>query len=86
MVPLNESEYAIDLARYAGAEVILVCRNYLGCINHSLLSIDYLIKSDFEIKRPHYPQTEGKIPRVPKGTRGILIISPISTFWNGWAC
>lgn len=50
LVPLNDNDYVIDLARYTGSEVILVCQNYLGCINHSLLSIDYLIKSDFEIK------------------------------------
>ncbi|HRH12611.1 MAG TPA: dethiobiotin synthase [Bacteroidia bacterium] len=50
LVPLNEDNYVIDLSRDLGAEVILVINNYLGCINHSLLSIDYLIKNDFELK------------------------------------
>ncbi len=50
MVPLTENTYAIDLAREFEAEVILVCRNYLGCINHSLLSIDHLLRNEFEIK------------------------------------
>jgi len=50
MVPLNDSNFVIDLAKEFEAEVILVIRNYLGCINHSLLSIDYLVRNDFEIK------------------------------------
>ena len=50
LAPLTENTYAIDLAKEFEAEVILVCRNYLGCINHSLLSLDYLISNEFEIK------------------------------------
>ncbi len=50
LVPLNENNFVIDIARNLEAPIILVCRNYLGCINHSLLSIDYLLKNDFEIK------------------------------------
>ncbi len=50
MVPLNENDFVIDIARNLEAEIILVCRNYLGCINHSLLSIDYLLKNGFEVK------------------------------------
>ncbi len=49
LVPLNKESYVIDLARCFDAEVILVCRNYLGCINHSLLSIDYLLRNNFRI-------------------------------------
>ena len=50
LVPLNENDFVIDIAKNLGAEIVLVCQNYLGCINHSLLSIDYLIKNGFEIK------------------------------------
>ncbi len=38
MVPLNEKEFVIDLAERLNAIVILVSRNYLGSINHSLLT------------------------------------------------
>jgi dethiobiotin synthetase len=38
LVPLNEKEFVIDLIENLGALVILVSRNYLGSINHSLLS------------------------------------------------
>jgi dethiobiotin synthetase len=38
MVPLNENEFVIDLIEQLQAKVILVSRNYLGSINHSLLT------------------------------------------------
>ncbi|MEO6303453.1 MAG: dethiobiotin synthase [Bacteroidia bacterium] len=50
LVPLDEKYFVIDMATFFEAEIILVIRNYLGCINHSLLSIDYLAKNGFEIK------------------------------------
>lgn len=50
LVPLNKTHYVIDIAKKFDAEVILVVRNYLGCINHSLLSIDYLLKNNFNLK------------------------------------
>ncbi|MBK9283545.1 MAG: dethiobiotin synthase [Sphingobacteriaceae bacterium] len=49
LVPLNEHNYVIDLAADFDAEVVLVCGDYLGCINHSLLSIDFLLKNDFNL-------------------------------------
>lgn len=42
MVPLSESLLMIDLIRYFEAGALLVVRNYLGCINHSLLSYEML--------------------------------------------
>ena len=38
LVPLNENEFVIDLIEKLNARVILVSRNYLGSINHSLLT------------------------------------------------
>jgi len=38
MVPLNENEFVIDLIKKLNAKVILVSRNYLGSINHSLVT------------------------------------------------
>ncbi len=37
-VPLNKHEFVIDLIKKLNAKVILVSRNYLGSINHSLLT------------------------------------------------
>lgn len=38
LVPLNNSEFIIDLIKKLNAKVVLVSRNYLGSINHSLLT------------------------------------------------
>jgi len=38
MVPLNDKEFLIDLIEKLNMPVCLVVRNYLGCINHTLLS------------------------------------------------
>lgn len=38
VVPLNDHEFVIDLIAALNAKVILVSRNYLGSINHSLLT------------------------------------------------
>lgn len=38
MVPLNDNEFTLDLIKQLNAKVILVSRNYLGSINHSLLT------------------------------------------------
>lgn len=38
LVPLNEKEFMLDLAKALDATVVLVSRNYLGSINHSLLT------------------------------------------------
>jgi len=40
MVPLNESEFIIDLVKKLNVSVLLVSRNYLGSINHSLLTAE----------------------------------------------
>ena len=40
MVPLNETEFVADLIKQIQAKVILVSRNYLGSINHSLLTAE----------------------------------------------
>jgi dethiobiotin synthetase len=40
MVPLNDHELNIDLVQRLGLPVVLVSRNYLGSINHTLLSVE----------------------------------------------
>ncbi|MES2133432.1 MAG: dethiobiotin synthase [Bacteroidota bacterium] len=49
LVPLNDKHYVIDIAKCFPCEIVLVISDYLGCINHSLLSIDYLQRNNFKI-------------------------------------
>ncbi|MBK5270323.1 MAG: dethiobiotin synthase, partial [Bacteroidia bacterium] len=40
LVPLNEKEFVTDLIKRLNAKLIIVSRNYLGSINHSLLTAE----------------------------------------------
>jgi dethiobiotin synthetase len=42
LVPLNEKDTNIDLIKQLGFPVVLVSKNYLGSINHTLLSYEIL--------------------------------------------
>jgi len=50
MVPLTMNFLMIDLIKQLGAEVVLVSKNYLGSINHTLLSVYALQKENIPIK------------------------------------
>lgn len=49
LVPINQDDYVIDIARELSAPVILVVNLYLGCINHTLLTIDYLKRNNIPV-------------------------------------
>ncbi|OCX53838.1 dethiobiotin synthase [Mucilaginibacter sp. PPCGB 2223] len=50
MVPLNDRFLMIDLIQQLNAEVVLVSQNYLGSINHTLLSTEALKQRGIPIK------------------------------------
>jgi dethiobiotin synthetase len=50
MVPLNDHFLMIDLVKQLNAEVVLVSQNYLGSINHTLLSIEALKQRNIPVK------------------------------------
>jgi dethiobiotin synthetase len=49
MVPLNNQDLIIDLIKKLDVEVILVSQNYLGSINHTLLSLEILKSNHLNI-------------------------------------
>lgn len=49
MVPLNENNCIIDLIAHLKLPVVLVSRNYLGSINHTLLSVAALQQRNIPI-------------------------------------
>lgn len=63
LVPLNQTDFVIDIAQKFDIEIILVSNHYLGSINHTLLTISELKRRGFSIKgiifngNPH-PETE----------------------------
>ncbi|MDQ3190310.1 MAG: dethiobiotin synthase [Bacteroidota bacterium] len=49
LVPLNENEFMVDMIKKFNVETIIVIQNYLGSINHSLLTIEVLMKRKIKI-------------------------------------
>jgi len=50
MVPLNDEDLMIDLIQKLNIPVALVVKNYLGCINHTLLSLMALEHRKIKLK------------------------------------
>ena len=50
MVPLNDHFLMIDLIKQLDVEVIVVSQNYLGSINHTLLSLEILKQRQITVK------------------------------------
>lgn len=50
LVPLNDHDYVIDLAKQFQTEVVLVSNLYLGSINHTLLTIAYFEQHRIPVK------------------------------------
>jgi len=50
LVPLNDQDFVIDIAVALETSVILIANLYLGSINHTLLTVDYLKRNDIAVK------------------------------------
>lgn len=82
MVPLSDDVFMIDLIEQLKLPTALVVRNYLGCINHTLLSIMALeqrnIKLEYLILNGELPEdTERVICNYIKKETKIIRISEI---------
>ncbi len=60
MVPLNENFLMIDLIKKLNAEVILVSKNYLGSINHTLMSAAILKSNGIKLSRLIFSGTQDR--------------------------
>ncbi len=79
MVPINEQgDLVIDLFKKLADEVILVSKNYLGSINHTLLSIDYLKNHQIPIKGIIFNgETNAESENIIEKISGVKIIGRI---------
>ncbi len=79
MVPLSDNRFIIDLIEVLNLPAALVIRNYLGCINHSLLSIMALkqrnINLEYLILNGEFPEDTERVicSFVEEGTEIIRI-------------
>lgn len=67
MVPLNDKQTNLDLIKYVGLPVILVSKNYLGSINHTLMT--------YEILKSHHIPIAGIIFNGQTNSSGEAFIS-----------
>lgn len=58
LVPLNRKQTVLDLIQHLETPVILVSKNYLGGINHTLMSIEVLKSKNIPIKGIIYNEGE----------------------------
>jgi dethiobiotin synthetase len=77
LVPLNEEEMVADLARRLGARVLLVSRNYLGSINHSLLTAEVCRARGLEVAGWIFNDRFGDYEKEIVGWTGIPHIGSI---------
>ncbi len=49
LVPINNTHFVIDIAKKFNCDIVLVISDYLGCINHTLLSLYYLNQQQYNI-------------------------------------
>lgn len=87
MVPLNDEDLIIDLIQRLGIPAALVVKNYLGCINHTLLSLTVLeqrkIKLKYIILNGNFPpDTERTILKNIQPETGIIRIPFLSEITN----
>lgn len=86
MVPLNEDYLMIDLAADLQLPLVLVVRDYLGCINHTLLSLQVVQYRQLPLaylvfNGPFNPASKAVIARhIAEGTRLLELpeYSPVS--------
>jgi len=63
LVPINDDEFVIDLAKHLDCEIVLVSNLYLGSINHTLLTLELLKNRKMVLKGiifngPSTPESE----------------------------
>lgn len=84
MVPLSDDTFMIDLLERLRLPAALVVRNYLGCINHTLLSIMVLqqrnIRLEYLVLNGEFPEdTERVICNYIKNETKIIKIPEIKS-------
>lgn len=75
-VPFNQKEFMIDMIQKFNIPIILVIRDYLGCINHTLLSLAAIQQRNIPLA---YVIFNGRF--VPETKKMLLEQLPLDTPW-----
>ena len=78
LVPLNQKETVLDLIEFLRLPVILVSKNYLGSINHTLLTISKLKERNISLKGIIFNgEANRESEKIIKSMSGVRMISKI---------
>jgi dethiobiotin synthetase len=79
MVPLNQNDFVLDMIRALNAKLVLVSRNYLGSINHSLLTAALCKQYQLEVAGWVFNGYNTDYEREISGWSGYPLIASIPT-------
>jgi dethiobiotin synthetase len=80
LVPINEKETVLDLIKYLNLPVIVVAKNYLGSINHTLLTVNLLLEENVNLKGIIFNGEENReSEKIIKKMTGVESLTHIST-------
>lgn len=80
LVPINNEQTVLDLVKHLAIPVILISKNYLGSINHTLLTISKLQESKIELKGVIFNGDENKeSEKIIKNLTGVSCLAHINT-------
>ncbi|MFT6046357.1 MAG: dethiobiotin synthetase [Arenicella sp.] len=71
-VPLNDSTLMTDLVAKLGLPIVLVTSSKLGSINHTILSLDYCVQRDLDVRAIIYNEFLNKSQAIFKDSRKVL--------------
>ncbi|SHJ46220.1 dethiobiotin synthetase [Arenibacter nanhaiticus] len=76
LVPLNDSDTILDLIMPA-YKVIVVCNHYLGSINHSLLTINWLLGKGYDVSIVFNGEPNKASEEIILKKTGVLVLGRI---------
>ncbi|MCL4156134.1 UNVERIFIED_CONTAM: hypothetical protein GTU68_028789 [Idotea baltica] len=83
LVPINEYKTIIDLIKFLDIPVILVSKNYLGSINHTLMSLEILKINNIKVGGIIFNGTENtESQRIIQKLSNVKLIGCIPEFQN----
>ena len=81
MVPINNKNLILDLIKHFHCEVIIISKNYLGSINHTLLTVNVLKNNNVPIKGIIFNgESNIETEKIIKTYTGIPILAKIRQF------
>ena len=73
LVPWTAQHTAADLAQKLGLPTLVVTANRLGCLNHTLLTVEALLRRDIEVAGVILNEVSGETPDLARSTNSSVL-------------